>query len=248
MSQRSSRLASRELSTSVTEVASAPEVVARKPRSKSKDAVKAASKAAKKSPSKIRSKSKSKSPARAKSPSRAKKAAAKQSSSPAPEKPTRGAKLYTKKDLVQDITPQETELPKKRTLRSSSSRSSMTELKAAKKTELEATPEAPAQTSCCQKMKGLLFNFCPIRYCPMTACPINCGYIKANKCMIMRILIASFLLIALLAMFNYYETIAPAVSDQAQILINSVNSGVASVKSSLVGLKNRFVWVALVEA
>lgn len=240
MSVRSSRLASRELlSSSVTETASEPVVVTKKPRSKSKDAVKAASKAAKKSPVK-KSRSKSKSPARAKSPSRAKKATAKQSSSPAPEKPTRGAKLYTKKDLAQDVVPDEVEVPKKRTLRSSRSRSSMTELSAAKKAELETTPEAPAQVSCCQKMKGMLFNLCPIRYCPLT-CPISCGYIKANKCMIMRILIASFLLIALLAMFNYYETMAPAFSEYAQIVQNSVKNGVASVKSSFDSLKNKFV-------
>ncbi len=243
MSQRSSRLASKEaLSTSATEVSASEPVgiAARKARSKSKDALKVAAKKSLKSPARA----KSKSPARAKSPSRAKKAA-KSAASPETKPAVRGAKLYTKKDLVQEAAaaaPAEVEVAKKRTLRSSSSQSSMSNLKVTKATELEPTPEVAAPVTCCLRMKRFFSCFCPLRW-PCDMCPVgfSAGYVQANKCMLLKIFLATLFLLAFLLFFNHFEAIAPAVGEQASVILNSVSEGFSSLLGQLQSLRTKIM-------
>ncbi len=62
-------------------------------------------------------------------------------------------------------------------------------------------------------------------------CPVgfNEGYLQANKCMLLKIFLATLFLLAFLLFFNHFETIAPAVGEQASVILNSVNEGFSSL-------------------
>ena len=70
-------------------------------------------------------------------------------------------------------------------------------------------------------------------------CPVgfNEGYLQANNCMLLKIFLATLFLLACLLFFNHFETIAPEVSKQASIILDSVNDGFNSLLGQLKSLK-----------
>lgn len=235
--------ASEQLSVSASDAVEQIPVVEVKKRSRSKDAVKSSRKS-KKSPEKgAKTRTKSKSPARSSSRSRREGTKARRTASPQ-AKPARGAKLYTKKDLVQDIAP---EIPQKRVLRSSSSRST-SELKSIK-SELQPTSEQEVESiapklneSNADEVQSSSCKFsCLKRVCDsFSKCPVfQSGYLQANKCILMRILMVSFLLMAVLAVFNLYDSNKELVNEQASIYLNSFTKCFENMKKSVLNLKSK---------
>jgi hypothetical protein len=211
-------------------------------RSKSKDAVKVAKASSKKktslspqkskSPSRV-SRAKSKSPAR--SPSRSRKDPKKTHRTASPtEKPTRGAKLYTKKDLVQEPTP--TEVSQRRVLRSSSSMSSKSDLKSVMKVELvksnESINESAAKLNESTKKEVCTTNCDEVLF--------DLGYLKFTRRHVMHIIFFTFVLMLVLTMVNHYDNNREVYQAKLHFYINSLKNGCDFTKNSLKKFKSKF--------
>lgn len=218
-----------------------------KKRSRSRDAVKAASKKKSLSPEKSTRRTKSKSPARGSSKSR--KDSKKATTSP---KATRGAKLYIKKDLVQEIAPEVAldAKPQKRVLRSSSSLSSTTELKSVTKVdsvqnENEATAEQVIE-SIAPKLNESIENADSAKDKSNEAKShendvyIDLGYLKFNKRTVMNIVLVTFILMIFLTLINHYDLNRAVYEERASVYIKSLKQCVENTKKRFIDLKKKF--------
>lgn len=242
--QRLSATKSQRLSSSlIDEINSVEQIITAEPkgkRSKSKDPAKASKVSKKKSlsPEKStrRSRTKSKSPARSASRSR-KEGKDKTKTSTTSPKQVKGAKLYTKKDLVQEIAP---EIPQKRVLRSSSSMSSKTDLKEIAKSE-------PIQEQTIESIKPALTESVDVKNTEPNASSAKCsevfidlGYMRVSRCVLMKIVMISFLLMIVLTMINHYDSNKDHYHERMGIYVNSIKKCVEGSKQKLIALKSKF--------
>lgn len=206
-------------------------------RSKSKDAAKSTKISKKKSlsPEKTtrRSRTKSKSPSRSASRSRkeGKDAKSRRTASP---KPTKGAKLYTKKDLVQEIAP---EIPQKRVLRSSSTMSSKSDLKATMNTE--TIPEQTIESIAPKLNDSEVKDVEPAKK-DCSKVFIDLGYMRVGKCVLMKIVFFSFILMLALSLINYYDSNKEYYNEKFGVYINSFNQCIDNSKRKLQEFKTKF--------
>jgi hypothetical protein len=214
-------------------------------RPKSKDALKAPKASLKKSslspqksksPSRVRAKSKS--PARSPSRSRKDPKKTRRTASPSAEKKSapRGAKLYTKKDLVQETkvtkveetTLTEITQPTKRVLRSSSSMSSKSDLKSVMKVDLIKNNESINESE--PKLNESSTK-------KLEVCSVNCdevlfdlGYLKFTRRHVMSIIMVTFMLMLVLSMVNYYDNNREVYQKKFDFYVNSLKNGCTFTK------------------